>query len=146
MCFIWIKIFCDIVLISKKIQVKKECSTNTFITWKTLFFGHWDIIFFTTTSAVILVYVTYFPFAWGVRIFFLMFVTSLGTSSAIPKNTFIYNWTVNVKPCPFGLQAWVIAKALAWFHPKSNDENFQMSSLCFKHQMVFPFTLEVSNM
>ena len=114
------------------------CSTNTFTTWLALFFGHLDIIFFSLTSAIILVYFTHL-FLLSVHLYlFPMFATRSGTSpvdtgrklnvhetfrrragsllnvlctfnlrpvstglSAIPSNTFIFNWTTDVRPCNF---------------------------------------------
>ena len=68
---------------------------------------------------------------------FPIFGTGLGTLSAIVRNIFIFNWTIDVKLCNFRLQTWVNAEALVRFYPKRYDENFEISSLCFKHQMSF---------
>ena len=46
---------------------------------------------------------------------------------------------IQVKPCNFCLRTWGNAVGLQKFYPKSNDKNFEISSLYFKNQMVFPF-------
>ena len=46
-----------------------------------------------------------------------MFGTGSETSIAIPKNTFIFSWTNDVKQCNFRLRTWDDVKALARFHP-----------------------------
>ena len=67
---------------------------------------------------------------------FRVFGTGSETSGPIPRNIFIFNWTIDVKQCNFCLPTWGNAKALARFHPKFYDENFKISSLCFKH--IYP--------
>ena len=37
---------------------------------------------------------------------FLMFGAGSRTSSIIPRNIFIFNWIINVKPCNFRLRTW----------------------------------------
>ena len=64
---------------------------------------------------------------------FRVFGTGSETSGPIPRNIFIFNWTIDVKECNFRLRTWGNAKALARFHPKFYDENFKISSLSFKH-------------
>ena len=106
------------------------CSTNIFITWLTLL-------------SPFVLHLLLLPVRWYL---FLMFGTGSETSRAVLKRIFVCNWSTDAKPCNFCLRTWGNAEALARFHSESHDDNFEISSLCFKHQMVFLFTLEVSIM
>ena len=73
------------------------------------------------------------------------FGTGSSTKSAVPRNIFIFNCTLDAKPfkllrCTFGR-----AKAFAKFQLKSYEDVLEISESFFKHHTVFKLPLAVSN-
>ena len=86
--------------------------------------------------------------SWFLPVFSYLFsMCEIGsrTSSVILKSIFIFNWTTDIEPCTFCRWTWDNAKALARFYQKHFNGKLETSSLCFKHQMVFKYTLKVTS-
>ena len=113
------------------------CSPDAFTTWLALFYRHWDIMVFTLAWTIILMQFTSFLSASCAFVSVFDIWDWFRDFECDCKEYFIFSWTIDVKLCNFCLQTWVNAEALVRFHPKRCDEKFEISSLCFKHQMSF---------
>ena len=101
---------------------KNVCFSEILACFAFLKHPFWDSPFYLITDELSLCILSLFLLPMYSYLF-PMFVTGSGTSSAISRNIFIFNWTIDVKLCNFRLRAWVNVKALARFHPKLYDEN-----------------------
>ena len=73
------------------------------------------------------------------------FGTGSSTKSAVPRNIFIFNCTLDAKPFKLLRCTCGRAKAFAKFQLKSYEDVLEISESFFKHHTVFPLTLAVSN-
>ena len=67
------------------------------------------------------------------------------TKSTVPRNIFIFNYTLDVKPFKLFRCKCRRAKAFAKFRVKSYEDMLKISESFFKHHTVFPLILAVSN-
>ena len=69
------------------------------------------------------------------------FGTGSSTKSAVPRNIFIFNWTLDAKPFKLLRYTCRRAKAFAKFQLKSFEDVLEIAGSFFKHHIVFPLTL-----
>ena len=77
--------------------------------------------------------------------FLSIFGTGSSTKSAIPRNIFIFNCTLDTKPFKLLRCTCGRAKDFSKFQLKSYEDVFKISESFFKHHTVFPLTLAGSN-
>ena len=73
------------------------------------------------------------------------FVTDSSIKSAVPRNIFIFNCTLDAKPFKLHRCTCERARTFAKFQLKSYEDVLEMSKSFFKHHTVFPLTLAVAN-
>ena len=72
------------------------------------------------------------------------FGTGSSTEITVPRNNFIFNYTLDVKPFKLIHCTCWRARAIAKFQLKSDEGVLEISESFFKHHTVFPLTLAVS--
>ena len=113
---------------------------NTDTTWLALFSWFWALSF--SVFDWHLAMCNWYHFFCLVPVNLLStFGTGSSTKSAVPRNIFIFNWTLDAKPFKLLRYTCRRAKAFAKFQLKSFEDVLEIAGSFFKHHIVFPLTL-----